>query len=117
VGGILGQKPVNSSTIGTDRINEAPGLRVERTREGSFSRAWQAKGQERKGLSVCQASCVTGTTKGRQKGEYTEGAGARKRLLPLECAVQAAVHLMGFLHWGGGQRQMTSDQEVGTIVQ
>jgi len=63
-----------------------------------------------------QAGCVTCAPKGRQEGEYTEGAGARKGLLPLECAVQAAVHLMGFLHWGGGQRQITSDQEVGTIV-
>jgi len=52
-------------------------------------------------------------TKGRQKGEYTEGAGARKRLLPLECAVQAAVHLMGFLHKGGAQGQITPDQKVG----
>jgi len=44
-----------------------------------------------------QAGCVACTPKGRQEGEYTEGAGARKRLLPLECAVKAAAHLMGFL--------------------
>ena len=38
-----------------------------------------------------QAGCVTCAPKGCQEGEYTEGAGARKRLLPLECAVKAAV--------------------------
>jgi len=52
VGGILGQKPVNSSTIDTDRISAVPGLRVEGTREGSFSSALQAKGQERKNLPI-----------------------------------------------------------------
>jgi len=45
-----------------------------------------------------QAGCVACTPKGRQEVEYTKGAGARKRLLPLECAHKAAVHLMGFLH-------------------
>jgi len=45
-----------------------------------------------------QAGCVTFAPKGHQEGEYTEGAGARKRLFPLEFAVKAAVHLMGFLH-------------------
>jgi len=63
------------------------------------------------------ASCVTGAPKGRQEGEYTVGASAREWLLPLECAIQAAVHLMCFLHEGGGQRQITSDQEVGTSFQ
>jgi len=45
-----------------------------------------------------QAGFVICTLKGRQEGKYTEGASARKRLLPLECAFKAAVHLMGFLH-------------------
>jgi len=45
-----------------------------------------------------RAGCVTCAPKGRQEGEYTEGAGARKRLLPSECAFHSAVHLMGSLH-------------------
>jgi len=34
-----------------------------------------------------QAGCVTWAPKGLQEGEYTEGAGAREWLLPLECAI------------------------------
>jgi len=45
-----------------------------------------------------QAGCVSCAPKGCQEGEYTEGARVGKRLLPLECAVQAAAHLMCFLH-------------------
>jgi len=44
-----------------------------------------------------QAGCVTCAPKGRQEGESTEGAIVCELLLPLESAIQAAVHLMCFL--------------------
>ena len=45
-----------------------------------------------------EAGRVRCTTKCRHEDEYTEGVGALKRISPLECAIQAAVHLMRFLH-------------------
>jgi len=45
-----------------------------------------------------ETSRVTGASKGRHKGDVTEGAGAREQFLPSEFAIQAAVHLMRFLH-------------------
>jgi len=50
-----------------------------------------------------QAGRVTCAPKGCQEGEYTEGAGACKRLLPLECAVQAAVILCVLFTREGGR--------------
>jgi len=44
---------------------------------------------------------VTGRAKERPNGEYTEGTGARERLWPFECAIQAAVQLMRLLHHRG----------------
>jgi len=39
VGGILGWKPVNTGTIGADRVSAVSGFRVRGSREGSFTSA------------------------------------------------------------------------------
>jgi len=57
-----------------------------------------AKDQEWEALRMRGTGRVTGRAKERPNGEYTEGTGARERLWPLECAIQAAVQLMRHLH-------------------
>ena len=57
--GILGYKPVNIGTICADRISAVSGFRVQGAREGSFGSASQAKGQERKGFPMREASSAT----------------------------------------------------------